>query len=214
MSDVEPTFPRYEKKQLYRQVFWEPGGEQWYVEADWRESYFSASRALLEGIVSGKLTEPIEGVVGVFLFRHYLELAIKYVLFHARWLKNERENASDIEVEAVKPKHHLLLFWDRAKEACVQKVHAKEWASWDVNFIDACVKEFETFDPDPGVIFRYPNPGFKVGQLGQLRHPLGIDHAALLQNMDHVHEVLEEIDSYLIANYHGNQDSEDILNLY
>jgi hypothetical protein len=211
MSDVGPTFLQYEKKRPYQQVFWKPDDEHWYVEADWREGYFSASRALLEGVVLGNSTEPIEGVVGVFLFRHYLELAIKYVLFHARWLKNERENAPDNEVEAVKQRHHLRLFWDMAKEACGQRVPTKEWAAWDISFIDACVKEFETFDPQ-GDIFRYPKPGFEVGRLGPLRHPLGIDHAALLQNMDHVHGVLEEIGSYLVANYHENEDSDDFLN--
>ena len=46
---------------------------------------FESAKHILEAVVRDKLHPRIEGVAGVFLFRHYLELALKFIIFHARW---------------------------------------------------------------------------------------------------------------------------------
>ena len=65
------------------------------------------------GILSGRLPEGIHGAPAVFLSRHYLELALKYVLYHSRWLRSETINATDDEIEAVGKTHKLRPLWER-----------------------------------------------------------------------------------------------------
>ena len=93
----------------YRQVFFPPPSGEWKIDASFPQSFFEAAKFLLMGIVEGTLLEGIEGIPALFLARHYLELAMKYTLFHSRWLKDERHNAP--EVEPVGRGHDLQHWW-------------------------------------------------------------------------------------------------------
>ena len=52
----------------------------------------------------------IHGVAGVFLFLHYMELAMKYTVFHARWLERADKNAAWEDVKDLH-RNHSLMAW-------------------------------------------------------------------------------------------------------
>src|SRR5579863_2734620 len=99
LADEKIQFPWYEKHN-YQKVFGIPEKE-WKVEAVWGDAYYGAARELIAGVVEGRLNPAYEGVAGLYLFRHYLELALKYVIFHSRWLKDAQTNARLDEIEDV-----------------------------------------------------------------------------------------------------------------
>ena len=64
----------------------------------WRdvgESFYRASKFLMEELAVGGLNEDVEGVAAVFLFRHYLEIALKRIVLRGRCLKREDQNAAE-----------------------------------------------------------------------------------------------------------------------
>lgn len=156
------------RKKTYQQMFWIEKGAKWYIKMNWCDGYSAAAEVLLDGLISEKFLDSGEGVVAVFLSRHYLEPALKCVLFHARWLKTRHRNAPISEIKGVEPKHYLWKLWATAKRACVGIIPAKVWRSWNIEFVDHFVKEFESVDPYPGVTFRYPTPGFSIGSVVSL----------------------------------------------
>src|SRR5437016_2387692 len=95
---VKKYAPWFDKK-TYQPIFSIPP-EPWIVEAEWTEGYFRAARRIVEDIVSGKLfATEIWGPVALYLFRHYLELALKYIVLHARFLKDTNTNAEDETIQ-------------------------------------------------------------------------------------------------------------------
>jgi hypothetical protein len=80
-------------KWKYRPMFGIPRGT-WKIGAIWDQAYLETAQYVLKGVVNGELNPYVHGVTGVFLFRHYMELELKYVLFHTRWLKNKDTNAT------------------------------------------------------------------------------------------------------------------------
>lgn len=201
-------FPQY-KRQVYVPVFRLPQTERWIIDADWREGYYKASRCAIKGVASGELRDDIEGVPGVFLFRHYLELALKLIIFHARWLKDGLRNARSDEIEAVNKTHSLRELWQMAQATCKGKIPQSVWRSWDIDFLAACADEFNKIDPHPGWRFRYPGEKLQVSDPSAPRPGhLWINFHALLGQMEHAYDVLWEIDSYLLNTYGENVEWE------
>jgi hypothetical protein len=194
----EELFPEVEKHD-WEQVFYVHGPD-FKVFGLYPDGYYNAAKILIEGVATGDLMDTFEGVPAIFLFRHYLELRLKLIVFHTRWLKDRHTTARDEEVQAVKNQHSLKVLWDEARAACKIKIEAGYWNCLDIAFIDACVKEVEEVDRN-GETFRYPVKQFKIDPNTVVSGDLSISYPALLKNMDHAKHVLEAIDSYLGNTY-------------
>lgn len=194
----------YRRKQPYNQVFQQPPGT-WKVEADWEGAYYHASEKLIRGVVEGPYVRGLEGVAGVFLFRHYLELALKYIVLHARWLKDPETNASPKDVKKVNKTHSLKELWGMVKAEALPTIGKAERKSWDIGFVEKCVLDFHGVDPHPGTRFRYKEANSTEGYLW-------INFEQFLENMPHVREVLWMVDSYLVETYGMNAEWEAEMN--
>lgn len=177
------------------------------MDASFPQSFFQSAKFLLTGVVNGTLREGIEGVAAVFLARHYLELALKYTLFHSRWLKDETHNATD--VQPVVRGHDLQKLWDmltkelKSKPTVVPK-------GLDLDFVARFIEEFHAYDPY-NWRFRYPGTQIAVADSSQhsdrpQREALGIGFASLLSNLHHANDLLDTLDTYLIETYGENED--------
>ncbi len=87
---------------------------------------------------------------------------------------------------------------------------------WDIEFVEACVLEFDAVDPGAGERFRYHGKSFggRKAQRGDER--LWINFKQLLENMPNVREVLGMLDVWFYKT-HGmvrewKADVEQLLN--
>lgn len=187
----------------YRQVFYTPAHADWKVDALFVESYFSSAKLLLQGVIAGKLLEA-EGVAAVFLCRHYLELAVKYTLFHSRWLRSESINATDAEVATVAAHHGLTSLWEALTGELKTRLPGISKVGLDLDFVGKFIAEFQRVDND-ACRFRYPAKRIAVAGAAQpatLPQPLGIDYPALLSALELTQRVLGDLDDRLV-NKHG-----------
>ncbi len=174
------------------------------IDALFPEGFFESAKLLLRGVVSGRLNEGIEGVAAIFLSRHYLELAMKYALFHSRWLQDEKRNAPD--VTPVGPTHNLEKLWStliaelKGKPGVVPK-------GLDLDFVAKFVKEFNAFDPKN---WRFRYPGEQLPPASSSSENLGIDFTSLLFDVQRVFDVLCTLDNYLIETYGENEEWNDL----
>ena len=222
MADEEKLFdPRvyapWTVEDRYYQIFYAPK-EPWRVWTNWAEGFFESAKLIIEGVVEGRLMQGVEGVTGVFLFRHFMELQMKYIVFHSRWLKDAQTNAQHDEIEDVKKTHSLRALWELIKKECPAKLGQEAWDSFDIDFVEKCVAEFEALDPN-GEKFRYHGDKFGVdkrpaGERVPVLDHLGIDFKALLYAIQHVRDVLDAIDVYLIETHGQNQEWDAILNSF
>jgi len=170
------------------------------VDALFTEGYFESAKLLLKGVAIGELRPGIEGVAAVFLSRHFLELALKFALFHSRWLEDATRNAA--EVEPVGRSHDLSSLWDkltaelRTKPKSVPK-------DLDLDFVAKFVKEFHACDPHN---WRFRYSGHQLPAVHSSRDALGIDFDSLLLNLEHAHDVLETLDTYMVETYGENKE--------
>jgi len=212
----EPTFPEYEKRQ-YRPVFMLPGPD-WGVEAVWEDAYYKSSKRLLEGVARGEFPPAFEGVVGLYLFRHYLELAIKFIIFHSRWLEDAQTNARLEDIDDVKKTHSLAHLWTTAKAECQRIIPPQKWGALDLVFVDQCVADFDGVDPK-GELFRYHGPRFGVekdptkrAQLAAaIRFDLHVRFEELPAVVEHVHDVLDYLDFHMVETHGQNAEWQDFL---
>jgi hypothetical protein len=192
------------RPETYRQIFYLPPSTGWRVEASFPEGFFQAADFLLAGIVEGTLREGIEGTSAVFLARHYLELAVKYALFHSRWLADENHNAQN--VDPVRRSHSLQTLWNELTGELKAKAIGRP-KGLDLLFVEQMVLEFERHDPN-NWRFRYPTEKIEVATNFNQPLGIGIDFAALRFNLRRAHDVLETLDSYLMETYGANEDWE------
>ena len=188
-------------------VFSFPIHNVWGDDSSYVEGYYFGSKALVEGVISGFLDERFEGVAGLFLFRHYLELELKYIIFHARWMKDWFNNSRDYEVQGVGKSHSLLGLWEEAQRECKQRIPSEIWSGIDLGFVEDFIKQLHGLDPK-GETFRYPTDQVRVGS--DSRNPLNICFQSLHSAMEHIHSVLDWIDMYLTERYHENAEWESI----
>lgn len=206
-AEVEEAliFKKYNErfeKWPYRQAFFAPSKE-WHVDALFAEGYLESATVLLSGIASGQFPQGIHGVTAVFLCRHYLELQLKYTLYHSRWLKDENTNAPNEEIEAVGKDHHRLHpLWIKLRGEIEKK---KLTYDLDLPFVGQFVNEFDTIDPN-GMRFRYP--GTQLPVQGKSHETLGIDFAILASSLKHASEVLDTLDRNLINTFGHNEEWE------
>jgi hypothetical protein len=200
---TEPYRPR-----VYRPVFYAPPDGDWKLEALYSEGFFESAKLLLQGVIDGTLPESRESVAAVFLCRHYLELAIKYTLFHSRWLKDDDTNATNEEIAAVENNHNLQSLWDTLKRELETRLPRIVAVGFDLDFVGAFVADFHQTDKS-GCRFRYPTKEFAVVPSGEtpiLDNSLDIDFPALLFNLQHAERVLTSLDGYLVDKHGLNAE--------
>jgi hypothetical protein len=111
----------------------------------------------------------------VYLYRQYLELAIKDIIDTVRQIENEGRGY---------PQHHNLKnLWDEAKRL-IQKHYGND-APPELDHIQPCIDEFHAHDPD-SFAFRYPTD--KKGNANLL----GLSHI----NLRNLCETMERLSSF------------------
>jgi hypothetical protein len=203
-------FAEYAKRfqpRAYQQVFYPPKSGKWKVDALFPKGFFESAKLILEGITNGTLHEGVEGVAALFLCRHYLELALKYTLYHSRWLTDETHNAGD-GVEPVRSGHDLQKLWDKLRAELHQRVPSILAAGYDLDFVGEFVKEFQEVD-EHNDRFRYPGKQLPVES--SLRERLHVDFETLLVNLQGVNDVLDTLDMHLREQYGENQEWQEYL---
>jgi len=197
----------------YRKVFFQSKGKGWKIDASYTDSYFNSATFLLKGIAAGELLDGMYGVAAVFLCRHYLELQLKYTLFHSRWLTAEDKNAVDSEIEDVEKGHPLQPYWTKLTAELKAKVPSALAVGLDLKFVGELVAEFDKVDDKYATRFRYPSDRIGVVPAAeQSRSALGIDYKALLFDLNRAHDVLGTLDGRLVNQYGENESWEDELN--
>ncbi len=196
MSDFHyTTFENWE----YKPIIYKLDTDQSWI--DMAQSFYRGSRALIEGVVKGTLHEDIEGVAGVFLFRHYLELVLKRIVLRGRWLKQEDENAAREDVKEVGNIHELGVLWHWVLEDAKPKIAEDTWRNYDIQFVEKCIAEFDAVDKK-GFAFRYPGQGGEYCRF---------DYEWLWFAMEHIEQILDNMVTYLIELYSQNAEYDDIL---
>ncbi len=179
-------YTAYEHWNYHQLIFFPEGQEKTWLSMS--QSFYRASKQLVEGVVNGSLREDIEGRAALFLFRHYLELALKDITLAGRYLTADG-GLTDEEVKAIKSGHCLADLWKLVlKDARPKMPQDAPWENYDCEFAELCIGEFDSADKK-GFAFRYQGEG------GERAH---IDFGRLLVAMDHVYQVLEGILTVLV----------------
>ena len=155
-----------------------------------------------------------DGVAGVFLFRHYLEIALKFIIFHARWLVDANQNAKREDIEDVRNTHNLKWLWETAEKQCNGKIPDDTWKDFDVEFAKKMVLEFHAIDCS-GFRFRYHGDRFGVEKdptKAHVTNELYIQYDVLVAQMEHTRGVLSAIDSSLYESHGQNAEWEAEMN--
>jgi len=196
----------------YRQVFFPPASGDWRVEAAYVDGFFEAAKHLLQGIVGGLLTERLHGAAAVYLCRHYLELEIKYTLFHSRWLRKENANAANDEIAPLKENHNLQGAWDTLVRELKEKAPSVRKSGLDLNFVAQFITEFHRIDAG-GWRFRYPQKHIAIVPANApYKDTLGISFDALLFNLTRARDILDTLDGRLVDQYGENEEWQSVLN--
>ncbi|MGB9466513.1 MAG: hypothetical protein WBR10_15505 [Candidatus Acidiferrum sp.] len=201
--DIQPAdFTEYTafQKWEYRQVIYK--GDQDHSWRNLADSYFSACEPLVRGLAAGELREDIEGTAAIFLFRHYLELALKSIVYSGRLLIVEDENmfnAFKTEVKEVARIHTLGTLWDWVLKDAKPKV--EHWDNYDTESVEKCIKEFDAVDPK-GFAFRYRGSGGEFCRYA---------FEALWIQMNHIRQVLDGISTCLYETRQEIREYEEYL---
>ena len=190
---IEERYTAFEKWP-YRQIIYVKEYEQEWI--DFAESFYFAGEKIVDGVACGRLLQDIEGVAGVYCFRHYLELILKGIIMSGRWLRTADQNAFREEVTKVRNIHDLSLLWQSVIEDARPKIDPKDWDNYDIAFVEACIGEFDEHDKK-GFAFRYP---------GQGGERYVYDFGVLCLYMRHVRHVLGGLMTYLEETYHQNAE--------
>jgi hypothetical protein len=148
----EIRFPACERV-AFEQIFYNPNGK---LRGGILDCFYLVGRDTVERIISGQTPEDMEGVAALYLFRHYLELALKSIVYCLRRLETGQRNRPEEDRRNVEPLHPLTQFWNEIKNDCLSKVGRAVWRAWDIALVDKCVSEFDSVDPE-GERFRYSN---------------------------------------------------------
>lgn len=198
--------------QPYRQVFADLG--EWNFEARYIDDFYETAKHLLEGIVAGRLLDTMHGLSATYLCRHYLEIAIKYALFHSRWLKSEKENAADDEIREVAKTHNLRSLWDTLMQELESRVPSILATGLDLKFVGDFVAEVHKVD-SRGERFRYPTERIAVKLASNAIPPaLTTYFDSLMFDLKRAHDILEILDAHLVNQYGENEDWKSILNSF
>lgn len=197
-------------KWKYRPMFYLPTGD-FKIAAIWDVAYLETAEYVLNGVLKRDLNRQVHGVAGVFLFRHYVELELKYILFHSRWLKDKDTNAAKEEIAKIDQIHFLDKLWKQVKDETPKKLGEDTWKTFDIAFIDEVVRDLNKVDPG-SFGFRYNGKLF--GEVDLKAEELKIDYEAILGQLRHVYYVLHSIKVYLIETHGMNADWQREMNTW
>lgn len=192
------AFEKWEYKQLIHV------GEYRKSWISFRESFYRASEIIVGNLAVGNGFPDIEGPAAVFLFRHYLELALKALVLRGRMLERADKNAAIDSVKEVNRNHALAELWELVLADAKPKIDPNHWDNYDIPFVEKCIAEFNDRD-QKGFAFRYP---------GQGGEHFDYHFAYLAKSMEHAYQVLEGLTGYLVETHGQNEEWEDILNSY
>ena len=198
--EKDPVLDKYTafEKWRYDNIFYpESHPKSWLDIAD---SFYRASLVLVEGVAENRLNEDTEGIAAAFMFRHYLELALKNIILAGRFLTEDGENARH---EDVLPAwgHRLSELWKLVLSDAKPKMLPADWESHDTEFVEKCIAEFDGIDPK-GLAFRYAGEGAES---------LHVHFHWLHAMMEHVNQVLNGIRIYLVETHGQTSDYESYL---
>lgn len=196
--DDYTAFQKWEYKQL---IYVGEYRKPWIV---FRESFFRASEIIVKNLAAGRGFVDLEGPAAVFLFRHYLELALKALVMRGRFLERLDKNAAVDTVKTVKGIHSLAELWQLVLADAKPKVDSKDWGNYDIAFIEKCIAEFDDRDKK-GFAFRYQ---------GQGGEHFDYSFEYLEMAMTHVYQILEGLITYLAEAHAQNEEWQEILESY
>jgi len=182
----------------YPQIIYKMDHEQSWV--DIAASCYRGAQLLIEGVAKGSFNEDVEGVAGLQLFRHYLELTLKRIVFWGRMLERPDKNAVRAEVEKVAHIHDLGQLWKWMIRDAKPKINRGDWNAYDIGFVEKLVMDFDGIDKK-GFAFRYHGHGAES---------LRFNFEKLFSIMGHAEQVLEAILTYLIETHGQNEEWEQI----
>jgi hypothetical protein len=197
-DDGYTAFEKWEYKQL---IYVGEHRKPWII---FRESFYRASEVIIKNLAAGRGFPDLEGPAAVFLFRHYLELALKALVMRGRMLDRADKNAAIDRVKEVKRIHVLADLWQLVLADAKPKIASADWDNYDIPFVEKCIAEFHDRD-QKGFAFRYHGHGGEH---------FDYDFAYLAAAMDHVYQVLEGMIVYLVETHGQNEEWEEILNSY
>ena len=201
-EDAIYRLPAREKWE-YKKIVYAPEG---YIDASPRWDFYEAAKASVQRLAEGSTMGEIEGTAALYLFRHYLELALKNIVLGARHLETKDKNVPSEQVLPPSQGHDLKNLWEEVKKQVPRKLGAGVWPQWDHMFVELCVEEFHMLDPSSERL-RYKREK-KFVERDRL-NPMRVDWQVLLHAMEHVHDVLEEMDTYLVETHGFNADWEE-----
>ncbi|MBI3861588.1 MAG: hypothetical protein HY290_06805 [Planctomycetia bacterium] len=113
--------------------------------AQFAEHYREAAEALIKSAINREVLIDCAVYPAVFLYRQYLELTLKDIIWRTRHLEDEGRGY---------PKTHKLNnLWAEAKGLLRQHYGAD--TPKELAYLDQCIAEFHEHDPD-SMAFRYP----------------------------------------------------------
>jgi hypothetical protein len=190
-------YTAYQKWRYDKIIYLQSSPKSW---LDIANSFYRASLVLVKGVAEDRLNEDEEGIAAAFLFRHYLELALKNIVLAGRFLTEDGGNGNP---EDVKPAwgHMLIELWKLVLRDAKPKIAPVDWDHFDTDFIESCIAEFDAIDPR-GMVFRYAGEGAEG---------LRIHFQWLYAIMEHVRQVLDGIHTELVELHGENDDYESYL---
>ncbi len=195
-----PAFEKWEYKKIFTP-------SESYTSSSNRLSFYALAELSVECIqrrfADGLPPMDYEGTATLFLFRHYLELTLKKIVWGTRYLESNRKNASEESVIPVPNRHPLMDLWREASKNIPKKLGSGVWPQWDYGFVEQCIDEFDQVDPT--------SKRFRYGRIDhQIRTdpltPVQVYWSALQYVMQHTRDVLEDMDTYLIETYGLNAE--------
>jgi hypothetical protein len=165
---------------------------------DHAESFYRASLRLIQGVAKRELYENFEGLAALFLTRHYLELALKGLLEAGRDLTVGGRFNSDTEIPTERI-HPLQKLWKLVLKDAKPKFGRGQWKSYDVEYVEQCLAEFDRVDPR-GFAFRYYGEGSEKMQA---------DFVRLEKCLRHVRSVLESMRVSLCIAWNANEEASE-----
>ncbi len=202
-DDEEMRDPAYEKR-AYQCIFRNPDG----TLSGYRADDYLGAREIAQRIREGQ-TVGEEGVAALFLFRHYLELTLKEIVFDLRRIESRRKNVPRTQCPQQAFGHKLSPLWIEVKNLYPLKMGLKNWDAFDTDFVDRCICEFDRIDPS-SERFRYPIE--KNGPPRDRLERLAVAWSWLPHTIGHVHDVLETMDMYLVETFAQNEEWEAEMN--
>ena len=134
-----------------------------------------------------------EGITATFIFRHYLEPSLKFLIYMGRFIRNDGTNVGLEEVKPVGRIHHLDKLWELVIEDVKPKVELA-WNECDIDFVERCIFEFNKVDYK-SFAYRYESDE---------KQQYAMDFKQLFSIMEHVQEVFGELRTELSTTYMRN----------